>query len=96
MRNLLLPSIVAALLLSTATSFAADFVEAKVIEIDEKARTVTLEHRDIPNLDMPAMTMTFRIGSDVDVEKLAPGMVVEFTADNVDDEVTVTEVRGAP
>jgi len=96
MRKHTLAYVVVALGLSAGTTFAADFVKAKVVEVDQAARTVTLEHGDIPNLDMPGMTMTFRVGGDVDVTKLAPGEAIEFTADNVDDEITVTAVRARP
>lgn len=81
---------------AACASVAADFVKGKVVEVDEKAGTVTLEHGDIPNLDMPGMTMTFRIGAGIDATKLTSGSIVEFTAESVDDQVTVTEVRGAP
>lgn len=96
MRKHTLASLIVTAVLSTGTSFAADFVKAKVVEINRAARTVTLEHGEIPNLGMPAMTMTFRVGADVDVTTLAPGEAIEFTADNVDDEITVTGVRAWP
>jgi len=96
MRKHTLAQAVVALGLSATTSFGADFVKAKVVEVDQAARTVTLEHGDIPNLEVPGMTMTFRVGADIDVTKLAPGQAIEFTADNVDEEITVTAVRAGP
>lgn len=79
-----------------ANASAADFVKAKVVEVDLAARTLTLEHGDIPNLQMPGMTMTFRVGEDVDLATIRVGEAIEFTADTVDEEVTVTEVRASP
>jgi Cu(I)/Ag(I) efflux system protein CusF len=86
-------ALAAASALSPSAAFAADFVKGKVIEVDGAARRVTLEHGDIPNLDMPGMTMTFRVAAAVDIENFKPGAAVEFTADSVDDEIAVTEVR---
>jgi Cu/Ag efflux protein CusF len=91
MRTAIIGSAAASLLMSAA--FAADFAKGKVIEVDGAARTVTLEHGDIPNLEMPGMTMTFHVGADVDIAKRLPRTVVEFTADSVDDEIIVTGVR---
>lgn len=96
MRNHTLTYALAALVSSAGTLFAADFVKAKVVDVDEAARTVTLEHGDIPNLDMPGMTMTFRVGVNVDVTRLIPGEAIKFTADSIDDQITVTEVRAGP
>jgi Cu(I)/Ag(I) efflux system periplasmic protein CusF len=79
--------------LSLAVASAADFTTGRVVEVDQAARTVTLEHEDIENLGMPGMTMTFRVGADVDITKLKPGGAIEFTADSVDDEFTVTQVK---
>ena len=96
MRKQTLAWAVVATFWAASASFAADFVKGKVVEVDEKAGTVTLEHGDIPNLDMPGMIMTFRIGAGIDATELTPGSIVEFTAESVDDAVTVTEIRGAP
>lgn len=54
---------------------------------------MTLEHGEIANLHMPGMTMTFMVGGDVDITKLRPGGSIEFTADSIDGEITVTGVR---
>lgn len=91
--NAIIPAATAAVVLMCSTAFAADFTKGRVVKFDESARAVTLDHGDIKNLDMPAMTMTFRVGPDVDVAKLKPGSDVEFTADSVGDEIVVTDVK---
>lgn len=96
MRSRTIAWAVAGIMVMAWTALAADFVKGKVVEIDQEARTVTLDHGDIPNLEMPGMTMTFRIGEGVDAAALMPGSEVEFTADNIGDEITVTEVRASP
>jgi Cu/Ag efflux protein CusF len=79
--------------LSFSIGFAADFVKGKVVEVDQAARTVTLEHGDISNLGMPGMTMSFLVGEDVDITRLKPGTAIEFTADSIDGGIIVTGVR---
>jgi Cu(I)/Ag(I) efflux system protein CusF len=95
MRTAILASVAGSTILASA-AFAADFDKRTVIEVDVAARTVTLDHGDVPNLEMPGMTMTFRVGAVVDIAKLRPGTAVEFTADNVDEEITVTGSRWRP
>ena len=80
--------------LTVATSaYSAEFTKGKVKKLDEKAGKVTLIHEDLKNLDMPGMTMVFRIGKGVDAGKLKAGSDIEFVADRVDGKLTVTEVK---
>lgn len=85
---------VTAIAFSVATgAFSAEFTKGKVKKLDEKAGKVTLIHEDLKNLDMPGMTMVFRIGDGVDAGKLKAGSDIEFVADRVDGKLTVTEVK---
>ncbi|HEV7322787.1 MAG TPA: copper-binding protein [Ensifer sp.] len=72
---------------------AAEFTKGIVKKIDAKANKVTIDHEELKNLDMPAMTMVFRIGDDVVQEKLKEGASIEFVADRVNGKLTVTEVK---
>jgi Cu/Ag efflux protein CusF len=63
-----------------------------VESIDAGARTVTLDHGDIPGL-MQAMTMTFDLAPGVAVTGLAPGAEVEFKAREEGGRYVVTEIR---
>ena len=78
---------------TTGTAFGAEFTKGKVKKIDEKAGKVTIIHEELKNLEMPAMTMVFRIGEGVDAAKLKEGANVEFVADRVNGKITVTEVK---
>lgn len=75
------------------TAFAADLTKGKVKKLDEKAGKVTIIHEELKHLDMPAMTMVFRIGDGVDAAKLKEGADIEFSADRVNGKLTVTEVK---
>lgn len=82
-----------ALALSATSGLAAEFTKGKVKKLDEKAGKVTIIHEELKDLDMPAMTMVFRIGEGVDAAKLKEGSDIEFTADRVNGKITVTEVK---
>ncbi len=43
------------------TAKAQEMVEAEVRKVDKDAGKVTLKHGEIKSLDMPAMTMVFRV-----------------------------------
>ncbi|WP_457578610.1 copper-binding protein [Ensifer adhaerens] len=85
-----------ALVVSTATfslpAQAAEFTKGVVKKIDTKAKKVTIDHEDLKNLDMPAMTMVFR-ADDAVLAKLKEGASIEFVADRVNGKLTVTEIK---
>ncbi len=68
-------------------------VAGKVTKIDEAAGKVTIAHDAIPNLQMEAMTMVFKVGNPSMVAGLRPGDAINFTADKVNDQLTVTEIE---
>ena len=74
-------------------AYAAEFTKGVVKKIDTKAKKVTIDHEDLKNLDMPAMTMVFRVGDDAVLAKLKEGASIEFVADRVNGKLTVTEVK---
>lgn len=72
---------------------AAQATEGEVKKVDAAQGKVTLKHGEIKNLDMPAMTMVFRARPVTLLNGLAPGDVVDFTADKVDGQYVVTALR---
>ena len=94
MRRIINLTLASALLLAaTGTAFAAELTKGKVKKLDEKAGKVTIIHEELKGLDMPAMTMVFRIGDGVDAAKLKEGAEIQFAADRVNGKLTVTEVK---
>ena len=85
-----------AALLSTSATFGAlaeEYTKGVVNKVDAKAKKVTIKHEDLKNLDMPAMTMVFRVEDPALLEKLKEGSSVEFVAERVNGKLTVTEVK---
>ena len=78
---------------TTYGALAAEFTKGTVKKVDAKAKKVTLIHEELKNLEMPAMTMVFRVQDDAILEKLKQGANVEFVAERVNGKLTVTQVK---
>ncbi|WP_426131913.1 copper-binding protein [Pararhizobium sp. PWRC1-1] len=74
-------------------AFAAEFTKGTVKKVDAKAKKVTLIHEELKSLEMPAMTMVFRVKDDAMLDKLKEGASIEFVAKRVEGKLTVTEVK---
>ncbi|MDP1980697.1 copper-binding protein [Undibacterium sp.] len=74
-------------------SASHDASEAEVIKIDQSANKITLKHGPIKNLDMPAMSMVFRVKDTAMLAKLAVGDKVRFRAEKVNGAIYVTDIQ---
>jgi Cu(I)/Ag(I) efflux system protein CusF len=72
---------------------AAALTEGEVRKIDKPAGRVTLQHGPIQNLEMPGMTMAFRVGNEALLDKVKVGDKVRFRAEKIDGRVTVTQIE---
>lgn len=59
---------------------ALPWVTAEVRRIDKAARKIALKHGDIPNLDMPPMSMVFQVKHPEQLDALQVGQKVRFQA----------------
>jgi Cu(I)/Ag(I) efflux system periplasmic protein CusF len=89
-----LTALLAALLL--ASGAWADETDGEVRKIDKAQSKITLKHGEIKNLDMPAMTMVFRIKEPKQLDALAVGDKVKFAAEKIDGNYVVTQIVKAP
>lgn len=76
-----------------ASSPAAPNVDGEVRKVDREQGKLTLKHGPIANLDMPGMTMVFKVADAKMLDKLAPGDKVKFAASNKDGALTVTAIE---
>lgn len=99
MKRLLLA--VAALLLAATVALAqsghqhhgADAPsEGEVRKVDKAAQKITIKHGPLQNLDMPAMTMVFKVNDPAMLERVKPGDQVKFRAEDVSGTITVTRI----
>ncbi|MCA1408986.1 copper-binding protein [Ensifer sp. IC3342] len=94
MKTLVRLTLASALAVGTAYgALAAEFTKGTVKKVDAKAKKVTLIHEELKSLDMPAMTMVFRVQDDAIMEKLKEGANIEFVAERVNGKLTVTQVK---
>lgn len=68
-------------------------VSATVEAVDTAQGKLTLDHGPIPNLNMDAMTMVFRAQDPAMLRQVKKGDRVQFQADRVNGQITVTTIR---
>lgn len=88
-----LAAFVALAAFSLAAVATSHLTDGEVRKVDKENGKLTLKHGVIKNLDMPAMTMVFRVQDDAILEKLKEGSNIEFVAERVNGKLTVTEVK---
>jgi Cu(I)/Ag(I) efflux system protein CusF len=74
---------------------AAELVDAEVRKIDRDAGKITLRHGELKNLNMPGMTMIFRVRDAALLDGVKAGDQVRFSADRVDGAITVVQLEPA-
>ena len=74
---------------------AAAMVDAEVRKVDKDTGKITLRHGPIPNLEMPNMTMVFRVKDAAMLDQVKAGDKVRFTADKVGGQYTVMTIEVA-
>jgi Cu/Ag efflux protein CusF len=87
----------AAALATSATAAFAQSVsaEGEVRKIDAGQQKVTLKHGEIKGLDMPPMTMAYRVQNAAALSALAVGDKVRFSVEKVNGTYTVTQIQKA-
>jgi Cu/Ag efflux protein CusF len=68
-------------------------VNGVVTEVDQAAGTITLDHDEIPNLQMAAMTMVYRVKDPAILKGLKPGDKVKFEAEELNGQPSVVEIQ---
>jgi Cu(I)/Ag(I) efflux system protein CusF len=74
---------------------APTLVEGEVKKIDKETGKITLRHGDIPNLNMPGMTMAFRAKDGTMLDQVKVGDKVSFAAERVNGAITVVQLQKA-
>ncbi|MEY4750549.1 MAG: hypothetical protein RIQ60_2763 [Pseudomonadota bacterium] len=71
-------------------------VDGEILKIDKAQRRITLKHGPIKNIDMPAMSMSYRVANPTWVDSFKVGDKVKFEADKVDGNYTITRLDAQP
>lgn len=80
---------------ASMNSVSTDMTDGEVKKIDKSTNKITLKHGDIKNLDMPGMTMVFKVKDPTALDSLKPGDKVKFRAEKADGAIVVTEIQVA-
>ena len=78
-----------------APQASAPMAEGEVRKIDKEQGKVTLRHGPIANLEMPGMTMVFKVADPKMLDNLKEGDKVKFSADRLNGAITVTAIEVA-
>ena len=81
----------------TAQAGAAEMqmVDGQVKKVDKAAGKVTLSHGPLTNLNMPAMTMVFKVSNATWLDQMKTGDKIRFMADNINGAITVVHFEAA-
>jgi Cu(I)/Ag(I) efflux system periplasmic protein CusF len=80
---------------ASAVAVAVPMTSAEVRKVDKENKKITLKHGEIKNLDMPPMTMVFKVKDAAMLDKLQPGDKLMFAAEKIDGAYTVTVMEAA-
>ena len=83
----------AALIVGLSLSASALAVDGEVKKIDTDNGKITLKHGEIKSLDLPAMQMAFRVANPAWLKTVQVGDKVNFTADKVGGQFTITTLE---
>lgn len=74
-------------------SAAAPQSDGEVRKVDKEQGKVTLKHGPIANLEMPGMTMVFKVSDPKMLDSIKEGDKVKFAASKANGAVTVTSIE---
>lgn len=74
---------------------ASASTEGEVRKVDKDTGKVTIKHGPIANLEMPGMTMVFRVAETAMLDQLKQGDKVKFRAEKINGALTVTKIEVA-
>lgn len=80
----------------TATVDALPKVSGEIRKVDPDTGKITIRHAEIPNLEMPGMTMLFRVAEPAMLTQFKAGDKVLFSAQKIDGALVVTRMEAAP
>ena len=81
---------------AASTTPQAELSEGEITRWDPRTLRLTLKHGEIKNLEMPPMTMVFRVADASVVGDLKPGDKVRFRAEKISGAYHVQRIEKAP
>ncbi len=82
---------------ATQTGTQADkelpVISGEVRKVKPKSGKITIRHEEIPNLEMPRMTMVFRVDENTDISQFEKGDNVKFTVIEKDGKFMIVTIN---
>jgi Cu(I)/Ag(I) efflux system protein CusF len=72
---------------------ASDLSRGVVRKINKAQGKLTIQHGPLDNLNMPAMTMIFRVTNPAWLDQVKPGDSIRFRAEMMNGQLTVTHIE---
>jgi Cu(I)/Ag(I) efflux system periplasmic protein CusF len=76
-----------------AAPSTAAMSEGEVRKVDKDGGKLTIKHGPLANLDMPGMTMVFRVKDPAMLSQVKEGDKIKFVADRVNGAITVQQLE---
>jgi len=80
---------------STHMAAKDEFARGEVRKVDKAGGKVTIKHGPLPSVDMPPMTMAFRVKDPAMLDNVKQGDAIRFKVQKIDGSYTVTELKPA-
>jgi len=74
-------------------SQSSGMIKGEVRRIDSENRKLTIKHEAIPDLDMAAMTMAFRVADTISIDKFKTGDKIRFSLGQVEGKWVVVVIE---
>lgn len=78
-----------------ALSAEMQMVDGQIKKLDKATGKVTLSHGPLTNLNMPAMTMVFKVSNTAWLDQMKTGDKIRFMADSVNGVITIVNFEPA-
>jgi Cu(I)/Ag(I) efflux system protein CusF len=75
------------------TAAATPMSDGEIRKVDKDAGKITIRHGELKNLDMPPMTMVFRVQDPALLDQVEPGDKVKFIAEKIGGRFTVVKLE---
>jgi Cu/Ag efflux protein CusF len=80
--------------ISTAAQ-QGDMADGVIRKVDKDAGKLTIKHGPIPSMDMPPMTMVYRVKDPAMLDQVKPGDAVKFSMEKIGGQYTVNRIGAA-
>lgn len=82
-----------ALVLAQVAAVSAPMTHGEIRKVDKDAGRITIKHGPLTNLEMPAMTMVFRVKDPAMLDRVKEGDKVNFVASRENGAITIVDLQ---